>query len=614
MASQCGLHPLVAELLVARGVDDPEPAKRFLKPTLMDLSDPAAIPGVEPAAQRIARAIADGQPIVIYGDYDVDGITASAILWHVLKHCGAEVATYVPHRIDEGYGLNEEAIRRLASGQWQDTDAERESAPANGADGGEHSADPSRDAPLIVSVDCGITATGPAKVAKQLGVDLIITDHHHLDPDDLPDACCLVHPALVSRTSSQAADSTDEGSDDASVRSSTLDLCGAGVAFKLAWQIAKVHHGTDRVPEPMRKLLMDLLSFVALGTVADVVPLVGENRVLTMFGLQRIKHTRFAGLNAMIDAARLRDEKVDAYHVGFVLGPRLNACGRMGHASRAVRLLTVADDGEAGEIAEFLTRENDRRRATERAIVDEAQQIVIDSGWHRDDSRAIVVAREGWHPGVIGIVASRLVERFSRPVVILSVCRETGVAQGSARSVDGVSIYDGLAACTDHLDRFGGHPMAAGLALRCEAVDAFRESLVRHVNEQLAPEDLVSVVDYDAQIDLCDCELSLFDQIRALEPFGRGNPSPRLLLRGATLDRAAQRVGGGGKHLSLLLRQGDRIMRAVAFGHGDRADELPGGTMIDAIFEPKVSVWQQMRRAELHIKDLRLSELTVDCG
>ncbi len=586
LAREAGVHPLVASLLIGRGITDAEGARRFLHPKLTHLSEPTRVPGVARAAKRIARAIRDEQAIVVYGDYDVDGVTAAATMWHVIRACGGEVSTYVPHRIDEGYGLNTEALRTLCGD------------------------DPSCR-PLVVSVDCGITACEQAVLAKDLGVDLIITDHHQFDPAKLPDAYELVHPGLAGGAAGEGDGDEGSGAEtiDAAGPPSYADLCGAGVALKLAWQVAKEHCGSERLPAELRELLVDLMSLVALGTVADVVPLVGDNRAITAFGLRQIKRTRFAGLNALIDAAALRAEKVDAYHVGFVLGPRLNACGRMGHASRALHLLTEATEGEARETAEFLTRENDRRRETERAIFDEARDQVVANGWDHEDRRAIVVAKEGWHAGVVGIVASRLVEAFARPAIVLDICGgDGGTAQGSGRSIDGFSIHDALAACGPLLDRFGGHSMAAGVALPAASLDAFREALWAHAAERLSPSDLTHAIDVDAEVRLEDCTVALFDQIGQLEPFGRGNPSPRLLLRGAAVDRPATRMGGGGRHLSVMLRQDQRIMRAVGFGLGDLVEELPAGVAVDVVFEPRVSEWQGMRRAELHLKDVRPAE------
>ncbi|MEM1109355.1 MAG: single-stranded-DNA-specific exonuclease RecJ [Planctomycetota bacterium] len=557
--------PLLARLLALRGITTDAEAERFLKPKLTDLDDPADLPGCTNAATRLAQAVRDQQPIVIYGDYDVDGVTASAILWHTLAALGhQDVTTYVPHRLDEGYGLNAEAFTQFA-----DTE----------------------DKPLVVSVDCGITAVEVAAHAKSLGLELIITDHHHFDADNLPDALALVHPELE-----DAADPSP--------------LCGAGVAFKLAWQTARTFHDTDRLPSDLQKLLLDLLAFAALGTIADVVPLVGENRVLTVHGLSRIKHTNFLGLNALIDAAELRAEKVDAYHVGFVLGPRLNACGRMGHAKQAVSLLTDASPGRARELANFLTQENDRRRRTERQILQQAKDMVEQEGHAENDRRAIVLAHEDWHPGVIGIVASRLVETYHRPAVLLGIDTEKNEAKGSARSVDAVDLHaciseNAASRCT----RFGGHAMAAGMSLPPEAIYGFREALVESVNAVLPIEELVPTVKVDAELELRDCILPLFQRLESLAPFGRSNPKPRLLVRGAITARPAQRMGGEGRHLSVSLRdeQGTGL-RAVGFGLGDLADDLPGGIAVDVVFQPKTNTWRGVTNPELHLLDIRPAE------
>ena len=567
-------HPLVARLLAARGVVGDDAVRRFLQPKLTDLHTPASLPGAVQAARRLRQAVDDKQPIVIYGDYDVDGVTASAILYHTLSCAGARVQTYVPHRLDEGYGLNEDAIRSIV---------------AAGGDGG---------TPLIVSVDCGITAVGPARVARELGADLIITDHHQFDPDALPDAHTRVHPSVGDPASAYP----------------NPDLCGAGVAYKLAWHFALEYCGCcgedgsphGKLPEHYRVLMLDLLAFAALGTIADVVPLVGENRVLAAFGLTRIRHTQVAGLNALISASKLDGEKIDSYHVGFVLGPRLNACGRMGHAREAVELLTTAQGERAAELAEQLHHTNEERRATEKRIVEAAVGQVEAHGYAADDRRAIVVAGEGWHPGVVGIVASRLVDRYHRPAVVLGIDPTTGEAKGSARSVDGVDLHAALSACRHHLTRFGGHAMAAGLSLDACHVDALREDLVAEVNRRLDPSGLCPQIRIDAEVALADCQVPLFDELQRLAPFGRSNPKPRLLAQGLVLSRPAQRMGAGGKHLALQLRQGDASIRAVAWNRGELADDLPAGVKVDVVFQPSINTWQGRRSAEMHIVDLRV--------
>jgi len=563
IAAGLRVPPIVARLLAARRHDTPDAARAFLDPKLTGLADPADTPGLDRAAARIAAAVRDRQPIVIYGDYDVDGVTASAILWHTIRAADpdAAVEVYIPHRLDEGYGLNAEAVAAIAG-----------RSPT----------------PLIVTVDCGITAVEPARVAAAAGADLIITDHHRFDVDALPEAYALVHPELAASAAAAPP-------------------CGAGVAFKLAWQVAKHWCGSERVSEAFRELLVELLPLAALGTIADLVPLVGENRTIAAHGLRRIKRTKHIGLNALIDAAGLRGEKVDAYHVGFVLGPRLNACGRMGHAREAVKLLTGATRPEAEALAKLLTDANDDRRATERSIVEQAVELIETRGWAAEDRRALVVADGAWHPGVVGIVAARLVERYHRPAVVL--CVSNGTATGSARSVEGVSIHDALTRCAGRLTRFGGHAMAAGLALRSEAIDAFRDELVAAVNAALPAEALCGRVSVDAELGLGECSIEAARQLGRLGPFGRGNPRPKLLLRGVTLARPPERVGRQGAHLKLRLRDGGGAhASAIGFGMGELAERLAGGVSIDLVAEMKLGSYAGRDTLDLLAKDLRVAE------
>ena len=584
--------PLLARLLVQRGVESADAAEAFLRPRLTHLQDPASLPGCAAAADRLCHAIHDRQPVVIYGDYDVDGVTATAILWHTLRALGhTDLTTYVPHRLDEGYGLNIEAIEQFAG------------------------RDPR---PLIVTVDCGITAVAAAARAAELGLDLIITDHHQFDPEALPAAAALVHPELaIDQSTTPAAEAgRDEAEPPASPNQkssikhqkspSPSPLCGAGVAFKLAWQVARTRCGSDRLPADLQRLMLDLLAFAALGTVADVVPLVGENRVIVTHGLSRIKETPFNGLNELIDAAELRSEKVDAVHVGFVLGPRLNACGRMGHASQAVELLTDASPQHAKELARFLTRENGRRRTTERRILAQAREMVLERGDDRDERRVIVLAHPEWHPGVIGIVASRLVEQFHRPVVLLGIDEAKGEAKGSARSVEGLDLHAAIGRCGHHCTKFGGHAMAAGLTLPPGSVVAFRDDLVAVVNRQLEAEDLAPRVAVDLDVPLSDCVLPIFEQLQRLAPFGRSNPMPRLLIRDVIVARSALRMGGEGTHLSVSLRDDEgHGLRAVGFGLGDRVEEMPAGARVDIVCKPQTNTWRGVTTAELHLVDVR---------
>ena len=450
--------PLLRRVLGARGLTEAGDIRRFCDPKLLDLLDPQLLPNIDVAATRLVEAVRRRESIVIYGDYDVDGITASAILYHVIKAVAPtlEVQTYIPHRLDEGYGLNGEALRQLR---------------AAGAD-------------LVISVDCGIGAIEPARVARAIGLDLIITDHHRPpEPDGcLPDAVAIVHPRL-------AGSSYPFG-----------DLCGAGVAFKLAWRFATTWSGSARVGNSLQTVLLNMLPLVALGTIADVVPLANENRTMVAFGLRFIKKTPIVGLRALIEASDLMHEDIDSEKVGFVLAPRLNACGRMGHAADAVELLTSATAEQATVIARRLAQFNEERQRTERSMTEDAARMAEDRGMTTDDRRAIVLAHESWHAGVVGIVCSRLVERYGRPTVLLR--REGDLCKGSARSIEGYSIHDALCATASHLSSFGGHDAAAGLTLATGELEAFTAALIEHANAHITIDELTPTlyIDCDAAI------------------------------------------------------------------------------------------------------------------
>ncbi len=582
IARACGVSPLVARLLVERGLGDPDGAAAFLDPRLSELPDPDDLPGVPEAAARLAAAVAAGRPIVVYGDYDVDGITASSILWHVLTDLAAlvgpeprlaqPVATYVPHRIEEGYGLHADSLEKIAR---------YEAHPGLRPPGD----DP--PAPLVVTVDCGITAVAAAARAAELGLDLIVTDHHRPGADGLPDAL-LVHP--------EADGELAPGFDP--------PPCGAGVAFFLAWATARVAMGTPRLPGPLKDKLVDLLSLAAMGTVADLVPLGGANRRIVANGLKRLKSTKLPGLAALIRAAKLDGEDVSATHVGFVLGPRINACGRMGHAAEAVELLTTATGRRAEDLASTLTSENECRRRVEREVLAEAIEAVEDGGLATDDARVLVLAGEDWHPGVVGIVASRLVERYFRPVVLLAAT-PGGHLRGSARSVSGVDLHACLSACSGFLLAFGGHKMAAGMTLDPSDLDGFRDALHDAVATVLPADRLCREVRHDGDAGEGDLAAEAIEALSRLAPFGMGNPRPKVCLRGLEIERPPRRMGGRGAHASFQLRLGERSLRAVAFGRGDDTDEYAVGDRLDAIAELKLNTWNGTTRPELHLVDFR---------
>lgn len=555
---------MVARVLAARGLSNPQDAAAFLEPSLRHLHDPSLIPDLDLAAARLLRAVREGEPVVIYGDYDVDGITATAILYHTLKtiNPGASVGTYVPHRVDEGYGLNAQAVRQLAR------------------DG----------ARVIVSVDCGITAIAPALAAREAGVDLIITDHHNPPAclADLPQAAAVVHP--------RRPDS----------RYPFADLCGAGVAYKLAWRLATLHCGSERVSQPLRDLLVELLSLAALGAIADVVPLVGENRVIARFGLSRIKHSSLIGLRALVEASNLAGGTIDSEKVGFILAPRLNACGRMGHARDAVEMLTTATAEKAAEIATRLSCLNDERRATEHAIADQAAAMAVERGMTGEDRRAIVLAHGGWHPGVVGIVCSRLVDRFCRPTVLLQ--SHEGEGHGSGRSIDGFNLHGALESCADLLLSYGGHDMAAGLKLDLARLDEFTERFTEYANGRIAPDRLVHSLQVDCDATLDELTPAAVGQFEMLAPFGRGNSPVRLRLSGLEIAGRPEAFGKTGQHLSMRVRQGTSLVRLVAWKWGDRRHSVPMGDRIDAVVIPKLSTWNGRTTVEPELLDLRAVE------
>jgi single-stranded-DNA-specific exonuclease len=585
LAQRLKTSPLIAQVLLNRGISDPGDCENFLRPTLRCLYDPALIPNLTLAAERIAKAIRDQEKIVVYGDYDVDGITATAILWHAIRQLGGVVEYYIPHRIEEGYGLNSEAVAQICD------------------DG----------AKLIITVDCGVTAIEPAKVARERGVELIITDHHefitrdlrlevggsdqpaqhsNLEPQTLnlllPDCYAVVHPRL-------SQDSPYPNP----------NLCGAGVAFKLAWGIGLAMSGANRVDDAFRAFLMEALALAALGTIADVVPLVGENRVIAHFGLGTLKQSRLSGIQSLIRSAGLDGQKLDSYHVGFLLAPRLNACGRMGHARLAVEMLTTATPQKADEIAAYLEQQNRARQTIEKKILEEAIAQATELKFDAEDSRAIVLGATGWHPGVIGIVASRVMDRFSRPTIMVALNEETG--QGSGRSVAGFHLARALEACHDHLEAHGGHEMAAGLKLKREKFQDFRAAFCEYASHNVQSEMLVPELKLDSLAELSNVTHALVNDLKRLGPFGHGNRKPLLCCRGVTLASPPRRVGKTGDHLQLFVRQGDHSMKCIAFGAGVLFDKLQPGMMIDLAVEPQINEFRGFANVELEVKDLQFT-------
>lgn len=528
LSQEMRCSPLLAQVLNARGIESKAHAHQLYTTNMQDLHDPLLLPGIAEAADRVVAAINARRRITIYGDYDVDGVTATSILWHCLKLSGATVDYYIPCRLEEGYGLNLEAIRTL------------------------YEEDPDR---LVITVDCGICSLEEAALAKELGLELIITDHHTMLPE-LPEAATNVHPRLP-------------GSE-----YPFPELCGAGVAFKLAWAICQsMGDGTKASPR-MREYLKSAVGLAAIGTVADVVPLIGENRILVRYGLATIIEKSMIGLSMLMKVANLHEQKeLSAEDIGFGIAPRINAAGRLGQARLAVELLTTDNRQRAAQLADYMDQLNKDRQKVERKIYKQAkEQVEENPDWL--EAGALVLASDEWHPGVIGIVASRIAEKFERPAVMIALSAESGLGQGSGRSYNGYDLHSGLTACAAHLEAFGGHQAAAGLRIRSENIEAFREDFGRVALEAGETDSPLPELSIDAEVTLHDLTHRAVKELDWLGPFGAQHRRPLFAASNIELMEPPKKMGGGERHLSLRVRDGSKVLRAVAFGKGDWADEM----------------------------------------
>jgi single-stranded-DNA-specific exonuclease len=564
LGRQAGVSEIVAQLLLRRGIDDADSARRFLDCKLTGLREPEELPGATEAAARLATAVADRRRIVIYGDYDADGMTATAILYLCLQMIGGDVRYYVPSRLDEGYGLNHDALRKLS---------------ADGAD-------------VVVTVDCGIASPDEADTARELGLELIVTDHHEMG-DRLPNAAALVHPRLP-----HAAGTTFP------------HLCGAGVALKIAWALCQKITGERRVGDRMRDFLMQAIGLAAIGTVADVVPLVDENRILVRHGLTSLKARPSLGLAELARVTRIAEKpNYDCEDIGFMLAPRLNAAGRLGQAQLAIELLTTASKERAAALAEYIHQLNESRQSLERSIYRAANKQATEK-FDVENDPAFVLADHEWHPGVIGIVAGRLAEKYHRPVVLIGL-DAVGVrpGAGSARSAAGLNLHEALTKCDDHLLSHGGHAAAAGLKIDPPQIDAFREAFCEHVAANLPDHGRPPDLEIDAEAPFTTLTHRTVAQIEGLAPFGAGNARPTLCTTGVVISGQVKQIGGGGRHLSLTLEHHGVSLRAVAFGGGEWADDLAGHKgPLSVAFRPVINTFGGRRSVEMHLADWRVDE------
>jgi single-stranded-DNA-specific exonuclease len=556
MAAALAVPPVVARLLWQRGLVDLEAAHQFLNPSLAQLHDPFLLTGMREAVDRLLGAVSRRERIAIHGDYDVDGVTATVLLRRALELGGADIHHFVPDRFADGYGLQPATVERL------------------------HAA----GARLIVSVDCGIRAREAAVRARELGIDLIVTDHHEPDAGEtLPPAVAVLNPKRPDCAYPEKG------------------LAGAGVALKLVQGLlAASGRGTADLPA--------FVKIAAIGTLADVVPLVGENRVIAHCGLQALSSGRHAaGLEALLAESGLLGRPLDAFHVSFVLAPRLNAAGRMSSPDLALDLLLMRgrDDAvraTARDLARRLSEENTRRQEREAAVLAEARRL-IDGNPSIGAQHLLIVAGEDWHRGVVGIVASKLVELYHKPALVLSI--EHGLAQGSGRSISGFDLLSALEACADVFLRYGGHRVAAGVTLEAARLDELRRRLTACANERLRPEDLVPRLRIDAPLGLAEISGEVVRQLGRLGPFGAANPKP--VFRAAPVDLVTPPRTLKDRHLSLLVRQNGRSFRAVAWRASDRLEYLTANrTGLELAYSLDQSEFQGEKVTELTVADVRM--------
>ncbi len=545
------IHPAVATVLASRGWQSEGPdLEEFLSPRLQNLRDPFLLHDMGRGVDRVAQALKNKERICIYGDYDVDGVSSTALLVCTLRFLGCDPYVVIPHRINDGYGMNNARIEEIHQAKCS----------------------------LIITVDTGITAVEQTELAKSLGIDVVVTDHH-LASDELPAAIALINPNLK--------DSFYEGG----------RLCGVGVAFKFAHALLKQVASSE---SEAKAFLMNQLDLVALGTIADVVPLKGENRVFALKGMEALLKTQRPGLKALLKKANYRNGS-NPELIGFGLGPRLNAAGRTSDPMIALELLLTDSESEAEKIANDLEALNRDRRAIEQNILDGSLMMAEDL-MSSERQHIMVVGNDGWHIGVVGIVASRLTEQYDIPSIVLGI--DEGIAKGSARSVPGFDIREALAACAQHLLAYGGHAAAAGLKLESQHMDSFRSDLNAYAEGIFKELDRTIKIDVDAELDASHIDWKLFDDLQKLQPFGEGNPAPVYCVRGLDVLWEPKIVGRG--HLRCKVGSGSQQFGVIGFNQEHLKPHFQNGK-VDLLCRPKENVYNGYRNLELELIDARLS-------
>lgn len=554
LATATGLSPILCQILINRGLTEATVAREFLSPSLHDLLDPYLLHGMQRAVQRLLTALRQRESMAVYGDYDVDGVTATALLVTFFRELGVEVPYYIPERSSEGYGLNATAIEHLAQ----------------------------RGVRVLLTVDCGITAVDEIALARRLGIDVIITDHHQ-PPEVLPEAWALLNPHQPACTYPNKG------------------LCGVGVVFKLLTALRAALRQADLLRDRLPNLKRHL-DLVTLGTIADVTPLQGENRILVHYGLQELSHTRKPGLHALRQVSNRDSKSATVGEVGFQLAPRLNASGRLGSATDSVALLTTDDVAEAMRLAQSLDAVNQQRRTLQQHIEEAVHERIVR---HYDGTppAAIVLGDPAWHLGVVGIVAARIAERYHRPTFLLQINGDT--ARGSGRSIPAFDLHQGLHHCARWLRQFGGHKYAAGLTMQTEHLPFLQEDFIRYAEDILRPEDLHPTLHIDAAVLLADLTPTLVEQLASFAPYGAGNPSPLFCVQGVAMAGTLRRLGQEGQHVKFRVTQAECSLEVIGFHMANQVLPLAGTGLLDLAFSPVINTWQGRYDIELQLRAIR---------
>ncbi len=555
LARALSISPLTGALLVNRGIAEVEAARQFLRPDLDTMLDPLLFRDMRAAVQRLLAAVRSGEPIGIFGDYDVDGTSGTAILHRFFDVVGKPVSYRIPHRVNDGYGLNERAVREFS----------REGVK------------------VLITIDCGTADVEELRLARELGMDSIVVDHHE-PPPELPPTLALLNPKV------QGCGYPFTG------------ICSTGISFKLAWALSSELPSAVRKSAAFQDFLLDAMACAALGTIADVSPLVGENRVFVSYGLEALRNARSPGLRALLAKANVADKNLDTLDVAFKLAPRLNALGRVGTAQDCVDLLVTRSPERVAEIVATLESANRQRRGIEGDIFEQALERLEKDRLMEDP--VLVLADPRWHLGVVGIVAARLVDRFCRPAIVLAV--EEDVAKGSCRSIEGYALHEALAECSDLLLSHGGHAMAAGCSLRTENLVRFRERLNAGASRRSISRDYEPKLQIDDEVPLSMLTPSVVREVGRLAPHGAGNPEPVLAARDVRIAGEPRLMGKKGDHVAFFVRQGETTIRAVGFGMGEIFEKLLKAEKCSLAFRPQINEWRGTTSVELKLEDLKI--------